>query len=109
VIVLLPIVLLLMRKARPRGFMIAFTATAYGFGRFFVDFARTGTATYGGLRGTQWISLALILFGIWYTVRRARGKELAGTPPPDEPASMYATSEPAVASEPPDESPPPPT
>jgi phosphatidylglycerol:prolipoprotein diacylglycerol transferase len=80
VLVLLPVVLLLMRKPRPRGFMIAFTATAYGVGRFFVDFARTGTATYGGLRGTQWISVALILFGIWYTVRRARGDTFAPAP-----------------------------
>jgi phosphatidylglycerol:prolipoprotein diacylglycerol transferase len=109
VIVLLPIVLWLMRKERPRGFMIAFTATAYGFGRFLVDFARTGTATYGGLRGTQWISLALILFGVWYTVRRARGKAFAGGPPAEP--SLYAhsdagTTTPASAATPPADSPP---
>jgi prolipoprotein diacylglyceryltransferase len=39
--------------------------------RFFVDFARDAQ-TYLGLRGTQWVSLALFLMGSAYLVRQAR-------------------------------------
>jgi phosphatidylglycerol---prolipoprotein diacylglyceryl transferase len=81
VIVLLPIVLLIDRKPRAPGFLIMFTATWYGSARFFVDFARTGTATYLGLRGTQWISLVLFLVGSAYLIRLAR----RGGAPPAEP------------------------
>jgi phosphatidylglycerol:prolipoprotein diacylglycerol transferase len=71
VVVLLPVVLWLARKPRPDGFLIMFTATWYGSVRFFVDFARDA-ATYWGLRGTQWVSLALLLTGSWYLIRLAR-------------------------------------
>jgi phosphatidylglycerol:prolipoprotein diacylglycerol transferase len=98
VVIILPVVLLLARKERPNGFMIIFTATFYGFGRFFVDFARTGTATYAGLRGTQWISLFLILLGIWYTVQRARG-HIASTPLPAEVTNSLIATEGGVQPE----------
>ena len=70
-IVLLPVVLWVGRKPRPDGFLIMFTATWYGSVRFFVDFARDA-ATYWGLRGTQWVSLALFLLGSTYLIRLAR-------------------------------------
>ncbi len=85
VLVLLPIVLWLARRALPRGSVIMFTAGAYAFGRFFVDFARSGTATYAGLRGTQWISVSLMLAGVWYLLRRHQ-MDLADRPPDAEPA-----------------------
>lgn len=89
VIVLLPLVLVLARTQRARGFLIVFTATFYGLARFFVDFARTGTDTYAGLRGTQWVSLFLVLVGVWYTVERARG-EIEPEPIPEEQNPLIA-------------------
>ncbi len=91
VLVLLPIVLLLARKPRPRGFLIVFTATFYGAARFFIDFARTGTDTYAGLRGTQWVSLFLVLIGLWYTIQRARGAIDTRRPLPEEENPLIAT------------------
>lgn len=79
VIVLLPIVLLIARRRRADGFLIMFTATWYGSVRFFVDFARDAQL-YLGLRGTQWVSLALFLMGSIYLIRLARRRE--GTPAP---------------------------
>ena len=75
VIVLLPVVLWVGRKPRPPGFLIMFTATWYGSVRFFVDFARDAQ-TYLGLRGTQWVSLALFVGGS--ASRPARAPRRAG-------------------------------
>jgi len=93
VIVLLPVVLLLDRKRWPPGFLIMFTATWYGSARFFVDFARTGTATYLGLRGTQWISLVLFVVGSTYLIRLAR----RGGSPPQAPPGEAEPSAPGEA------------
>ena len=49
-----------------------FTATWYGGARFLEDFARTGTATYLGLRGTQWVSIVIIVAGTYYLTRLSR-------------------------------------
>lgn len=65
VIVLFPIVMILGRTRRPDGWLIAFTATWYGGFRLIEDFARTAP-TYLGLRGTQWVSVALIVGGAIY-------------------------------------------
>ncbi|MBI4729638.1 MAG: prolipoprotein diacylglyceryl transferase [Acidobacteria bacterium] len=70
-LVLFPLVMWVGRKRRPDGFMIMFTATAYAIPRFFIDFSRS-TTTYLGLRGTQWISLTLVLAGSAYLIRLAR-------------------------------------
>ncbi|MGH2727456.1 MAG: prolipoprotein diacylglyceryl transferase [Actinomycetota bacterium] len=83
VILLLPVVLWVARKRRPDGFLIMFTATWYGSVRFFVDFARDAQ-TYLGLRGTQWVSLALFLMGSAYLIRLAR----RGRPVPEVPEAM---------------------
>jgi phosphatidylglycerol:prolipoprotein diacylglycerol transferase len=90
VVVLLPVVLWLGRKPRPPGFLIMFTATWYGSARFFVDFARDAD-TYLGLRGTQWVSLALFLVGSAYLIRLAR----RGTAPPGS-AAAAATATPGA-------------
>jgi len=74
VIVLFPVVLLLDRRKWPPGFLIMFVAVWYGSARFFVDFARD-SATYLGLRGTQWVSLALFITGTIYLIRLARRRE----------------------------------
>lgn len=71
VIVLLPLVLWIGRKRRPDGFLIMLAATWYGGVRLFVDFARDAP-TYLGLRGTQWVSLALIVMGTTSLARLAR-------------------------------------
>ena len=89
VLVLLPVVLWVGRKPRPPGFLIMFTATWYGSVRFFVDFARDAD-TYLGLRGTQWVSLALFLVGTAYLIRLARRGPAA---PPDEPAASDVASD----------------
>ena len=60
------------RKRRPDGWLIMFTATWYGGARFLEDFARTGTATYLGLRGTQWVSIVIIVAGAYFLTRLSR-------------------------------------
>ncbi len=92
VLVLLPVVLWVGRKPRQPGFLIMFTATWYGSVRFFVDFARDAQ-TYIGLRGTQWVSLALFLTGSAYLVRLAR-RGVPVTVPAPEAASADESSQP---------------
>ena len=66
-------VVMLIGRRRPRfdGFLILFTAAAYAVGRFAGDFARSAP-THLGLRGTQWISVALFATAVAFLVRRAR-------------------------------------
>lgn len=71
VLVMLPVILWLGRKPRPPGFLIMCTATWYGGVRILTDFARNAP-TYLGLRGTQWVSVAIILAGTWHMARLAR-------------------------------------
>lgn len=78
VIILLPVVLWLARRPRPRGWLMAFTVTWYGGARLFTDFARDAQKYGVGpleLHGTQWFSIALILVGGIYLIRRARNAE----------------------------------
>lgn len=95
VFILFPVVLLLARKARPRGWLIAFTATWYGGARLITDFARDAQF-YGlgplRLHGTQWFSILLIVVGAVYLIRLARGGEpdtwtAAAPEPAPEPAA----------------------
>ena len=86
VMILFPVVMLLGRKRRPDGWLIMFTATWYGGARFIEDFARTGTATYLGLRGTQWVSIAIILIGTWYLRRLSRHGRITAPVVPSEKA-----------------------
>jgi phosphatidylglycerol---prolipoprotein diacylglyceryl transferase len=90
VLILLPVVLWVGRKPRPPGFLIMFTATWYGSVRFFVDFARDAN-TYFGLRGTQWVSLALFLGGSVYLTRLARRRDVV--PVEGEPSSIEGGGE----------------
>jgi phosphatidylglycerol:prolipoprotein diacylglycerol transferase len=84
-LILLPIVLWVGRKPRSNGFLIMFTATWYGSVRFFVDFARDADL-YLGLRGTQWVSLALFLMGSAYLIRLYRRGPEAPAPEIETPA-----------------------
>ena len=84
VIILFPVVMLLARKRRPDGWLIMFTATWYGGARFLEDFARTGTATYLGLRGTQWVSIVIIIVGTWYLRRLSRRGTISPSATPSE-------------------------
>jgi phosphatidylglycerol---prolipoprotein diacylglyceryl transferase len=84
-VILLAVVLWVARKPRPDGFLIMFTATWYGSVRFFVDFARDADL-YLGLRGTQWVSLALFLVGSAYLIRLNRRGPQAPAPAIETPA-----------------------
>jgi len=84
VLILFPVVMLLARKRRPDGWLIMFTATWYGGARFLEDFARTGTATYLGLRGTQWVSIAIIVVGTWYLRRLSKHGKITTPHAPSE-------------------------
>lgn len=94
VLVLFPVVMLLARKRRSDGFLIMFVATWYGAGRFLIDFARTAP-TYLGLRGTQWVSLTLIVLGVTLLVRITRRGLIT------EPLSEISEPSPVTPEEPP--------
>lgn len=67
---IVPIVMRIARRTMPTGHLIAWTAILYAAGRFVTDFARTEVATFFGLRGTQWTSIALIVVGSTWLLRR---------------------------------------
>jgi phosphatidylglycerol:prolipoprotein diacylglycerol transferase len=81
-VLLFCIVLALGRKRqRFDGFLILFTATWYGIARFAGDFARSAQR-YAGLRGTQWVSVALVATSVVVMIRRSRAPRLE--PPRDD-------------------------
>jgi len=67
---LFPIVMRLSRRTLPAGHLIAWTAIGYAAGRLVTDFARTEVATFGPLRATQWTSIAFIVAGAAWLLRR---------------------------------------
>jgi phosphatidylglycerol---prolipoprotein diacylglyceryl transferase len=69
---LLPFILWFGRKDRAPGVVFMTMVTWYAIGRFLTDFTRDAPL-YGGLRGTQWVSVALITTGLIVLARRARG------------------------------------
>jgi phosphatidylglycerol:prolipoprotein diacylglycerol transferase len=87
VLVLFPVVMILGRRRRADGWLIMFTATWYGGFRLIEDFGRSAP-TYLGLRGTQWVSVTLIVAGTFYLVRLARKR-----PPADVLAPATSTEE----------------
>lgn len=91
VLVLFPVVLWLGRHRRPDGFLFAFMVTWYAAGRMVSDFARPA-ATYAGLRGTQWVSVALIAFGIIRMIQ-VGGRALEPLPAAAEPGTPTAADE----------------
>lgn len=115
VLILFPVVLLLARTPRPRGWLFAFTVTWYGGARLITDFARDAEFYGFGplkLHGTQWFSILLIVVGSIYLIRLGRRGEpdtWVNTPPaaPPESAALVgqggpvsATPEPVTAPEP---------
>jgi prolipoprotein diacylglyceryltransferase len=112
VLILFPVVMLLGRKRRSDGWLIMFTATWYGGVRFLEDFARGGTATYLGLRGTQWVSIAIIVAGTYYLTRLSRRGTITSPAVPSEeqqdelaPVDMVSEGSPVERSTPKDEQP----
>jgi len=65
VLFLFPLILWIGRKRRADGFLFMLMASLYAVGRMLSDFARPA-ATYGGLRGTQWVSVAIIAFALYW-------------------------------------------
>jgi phosphatidylglycerol:prolipoprotein diacylglycerol transferase len=66
---ILPVVLRIAKRPMPTGHLIAWTAILYAAGRIVTDFARTEVATFFGLRGTQWTSIAFIIVGATWLLR----------------------------------------
>ncbi|MFP5224275.1 MAG: prolipoprotein diacylglyceryl transferase [Actinomycetota bacterium] len=92
--IIFPVVMVLSRRHLARGRLIAMTAMLYAAGRFVTDFSRTEVASFGGLYGTQWTSIALILAGAaWLSRRPRRGYTLPLDQPLHEPA-VIADDEP---------------
>ncbi|MFH1711967.1 MAG: prolipoprotein diacylglyceryl transferase [Patescibacteria group bacterium] len=61
----------LSKKERPPGFYIAFFSVWYGAIRFGLDFLRINDVRYVGLTPAQYLSIAMVAFGIWvfYKIR----------------------------------------
>lgn len=95
--VLFPLVLLLGRRARPTGNLIMSAAILYAIGRFFTDFARTQAATFLGVHGTQWVSIALIVTGTVFLIRKRNE-------PVPQPSDEHALIDEPVQEEAPDAS-----
>lgn len=100
---LLPFILWFGRRRRAPGVVMMTMVIWYAIGRFLTDYTRDAE-TYLGLRGTQWVSVALIATGLTVLIRRARGimpaedSEPATDPEPatdSEPAADPETSGPA--------------
>ncbi len=58
---------ILMLKGHPPGTALAFYVIAYGFGRFWIEFARADTERpyFWGFSEAQWISLLLMIAVVW--------------------------------------------
>lgn len=59
----------LSRKPRPVGTYISIFSIWYGVTRFFFDFLRTADAKYFGLTPAQYLSVGMVVFGIWLAHR----------------------------------------
>lgn len=93
VLIIFPVVLWIARPRRPDGFVFTMMASWYALGRLVSDFARPA-ATYGGLRGTQWVSVAIIVFGL-YRMARVGWQALEPIPAEDAAADMVEEGSPA--------------
>lgn len=69
---LLPVLLLLRRRPRPEGFLIAFFAPWYSVGRIIEDFFRIDVTHGTGLTGSQWTSVVMVLICVGWVVRSSR-------------------------------------
>jgi len=86
VLIVFPVVLWAGRKRRPDGSLFMFMASWYALGRLVSDFARPAT-TYGGLRGTQWVSVAIIAYGL-YRIAGVGWRALEPLPATEPPAAV---------------------
>ncbi|MGH9117428.1 MAG: prolipoprotein diacylglyceryl transferase [Acidimicrobiales bacterium] len=83
VLVLFAVMTLLRRRGAPTGTLAGVFCLWYGIGRFLTDFLRVNDDTVLGLTGAQYLSLVLIVTGLWI-LRRVRPRlatlELEPTP-----------------------------
>jgi len=98
--------MILGRRRRADGWLIMFTATWYGGFRLLEDFAREAP-TYLGLRGTQWVSVALIVGGgaslVWLARRKTPASDVIAPAiaADEQEARMLDEGAPVVAEAPP--------
>jgi phosphatidylglycerol:prolipoprotein diacylglycerol transferase len=85
-LVLLAILWVLSRKARPQGFLFGVLLTGYGVARIFVEFFREPDVQVGFLAGGitmgQLLTLPVLAFGLWMLWWSTRpGRPMDGPPP----------------------------
>ncbi|MFZ4509471.1 MAG: prolipoprotein diacylglyceryl transferase [Candidatus Nanopelagicales bacterium] len=84
---LIPIILVLVlidRAKAPAGVMAGAFAIMYGTARFLTDFVRINDERVFGLTGAQYMTMLLVLFGvwvIWHSLRRARAEKSTDAEP----------------------------
>lgn len=71
-LLLFPLLLWLGRRARRTGFLATVATGFYASVRLAFDFTRTTTETYLGLRGTQWVSVTLLVVATIALIRMSR-------------------------------------
>ena len=69
---LLPVLLVLRRRARPEGFLIAVFVAWYSVGRIIEDFFRIDVTHGTGLTGSQWSSVVAVLVCLAWVARSTR-------------------------------------
>ena len=99
---LLPVLLLLRRRPRPEGFLIAVFVAWYSVGRIVEDFFRIDVTHGTGLTGSQWTSVAAIVICLGWIVRSTR-RASARTAITRELAEARALRDGASGPSPPDE------
>ncbi len=79
---LLVVLLILRRRARWDGWLIALFVAWYGTGRFIEDFFRIDETHGTGLTGSQWASLAAVAVAVYLLVARRRTPTVGRWRPP---------------------------
>ncbi|CAN5483938.1 prolipoprotein diacylglyceryl transferase [soil metagenome] len=91
VTVLLAMLLVLRRRQRWDGWLIAVFVAWYGTGRFVEDFFRIDETHGTGLTGSQWASIVAVAIAVFMLVIRRRTPTIGRwrqTPPLDEPSDV---------------------
>lgn len=63
-------------KLALEGEIIAGYAIWYGLGRMWIEGMRTDSLYFGPLRISQWVSMVLVILGVWFVVKRRRKEGL---------------------------------
>lgn len=89
---LLLVLLVLRRRARPTGFLILFFGAWYSVGRIIEDFFRIDVTHGTGLTGSQWTSVATVLVCVLLLVRLVRRDRARKTDSPSAEMSSPETA-----------------